>query len=227
LFTANKLSVLSHATFVRSRRFDDFPPRNLPSRPVPRSVHPVNSVQFTVPERASPASETHQRLLAFIVVTTRHKQIIGLSLRALLLHSTLVVYCLVCVVAVGGRMATSIARTYAYVCRDAPKAYSDYDALVVDWGETENYEVVRKIGRGKYSEVFEGMNMGNHLKCVIKVLKPVKKKKIKREIKILQTLSGGPNIVALLDIVRDNQVSNRLVASLTSRAKPPVSFLST
>jgi casein kinase II subunit alpha len=35
------------------------------------------------------------------------------------------------------------------------------------------------------------------------VLKPVKKKKIKREIKILQNLAGGPNIVALLDVVRD------------------------
>ena len=48
--------------------------------------------------------------------------------------------------------------------------------------------------------------MVNYQKCVIKVLKPVKKKKIKREIKILQNLSGGPNIVALLDVVRDNQV---------------------
>ena len=37
------------------------------------------------------------------------------------------------------------------------------------------------------------------------MLKPVKKKKIKREIKILQNLSGGPNIVALLDVVRDPQ----------------------
>ena len=40
---------------------------------------------------------------------------------------------------------------------------------------------------------------------MIKVLKPVKKKKIKREIKILQNLSGGPNVVALLDVVRDSQ----------------------
>lgn len=61
-------------------------------------------------------------------------------------------------------------------------------------------------GRGKYSEVFEGINVVNYQKCVIKVLKPVKKKKIKREIKILQNLSGGPNVVALLDVVRDNQV---------------------
>lgn len=62
------------------------------------------------------------------------------------------------------------------------------------------------IGRGKYSEVFEGINITNYQKCVIKVLKPVKKKKIKREIKILQNLAGGPNIVALLDVVRDPQV---------------------
>src|SRR5579871_2522575 len=63
------------------------------------------------------------------------------------------------------------------------------------------------VGRGKYSEVFEGINVVNYQKCVIKVLKPVKKKKIKREIKILQNLSGGPNIVALLDVVRDSQVN--------------------
>jgi casein kinase II subunit alpha len=58
--------------------------------------------------------------------------------------------------------------------------------------------------------VFEGINIVNYQKCVIKVLKPVKKKKIKREIKILQNLSGGPNIVALLDVVRDNQVCTLL-----------------
>lgn len=53
------------------------------------------------------------------------------------------------------------------------------------------------------SKVFEGINIVNEEKCIIKVLKPVKKKKIKREIKILQNLAGGPNVVALLDVVRD------------------------
>jgi len=71
----------------------------------------------------------------------------------------------------------------------------------------ENYEIIKKIGRGKYSEVFEAINITNDQKCVIKVLKPVKKKKIKREIKILQNLTGGPNIVSLYDVVRDPQVS--------------------
>ena len=49
------------------------------------------------------------------------------------------------------------------------------------------------------------MHSGNNEKCVIKILKPVKKKKIKREIKILQNLTGGPNIIKLLDIVREPQ----------------------
>ncbi|KAH9608432.1 hypothetical protein KSS87_008705 [Heliosperma pusillum] len=69
--------------------------------------------------------------------------------------------------------------------------------------DQDDYEVVRKIGRGKYSEVFEGINVNSNERCVIKILKPVKKKKIKREIKILQNLCGGPNIVKLYDIVRD------------------------
>jgi casein kinase II subunit alpha len=104
--------------------------------------------------------------------------------------------------------ATSLARVYADVNQNMPRAYWDYDSVNISWGVLENYEVVRKIGRGKYSEVFEGINVVNYQKCVIKVLKPVKKKKIKREIKILQNLSGGPNIVSLLDVVRDNQVSD-------------------
>src|SRR2546423_15484607 len=49
----------------------------------------------------------------------------------------------------------------------------------------DSYEIVHKIGHGKYSEVFEGINIKSNEKCVIKVLKPVKKKKIKHEIKIL------------------------------------------
>lgn len=67
----------------------------------------------------------------------------------------------------------------------------------------DDYEVIRKLGRGKYSEVYEGINVVTDQKVVIKILKPVKKKKIKREIKILQNLYGGPNIVKLLDVVRD------------------------
>ncbi|RUS13650.1 kinase-like domain-containing protein [Jimgerdemannia flammicorona] len=115
----------------------------------------------------------------------------------------------------------SVARVYANVNQSMQREYWDYDTLQVQWGyvlvdresctpsplpvQLHNYEIIRKVGRGKYSEVFEGVNVVNGEKCVIKVLKPVKKKKIKREIKILQNLAGGPNIVGLLDVVRDPQ----------------------
>eukprot|EP01012_Entosiphon_sulcatum_P056107 TRINITY_DN791_c0_g1_i1.p1 TRINITY_DN791_c0_g1~~TRINITY_DN791_c0_g1_i1.p1 ORF type:complete len:338 (+),score=80.22 TRINITY_DN791_c0_g1_i1:106-1119(+) len=94
---------------------------------------------------------------------------------------------------------------YRDVNASKPKDYWDYESLQVTWNAQDNYEVIRKIGRGKYSEVFEGINVANNERCVVKVLKPVKKKKIKREIKILQNLCGGPNIIKLLDTVRDPQ----------------------
>ncbi|XP_065915862.1 casein kinase II subunit alpha-like [Dysidea avara] len=97
----------------------------------------------------------------------------------------------------------SRSRVYADVNTHKPREYWDYESHPIEWGNQDNYQVVRKLGRGKYSEVFEAMNVTNNEKCVIKVLKPVKKKKIKREIKILENLRGGPNIVTLLDVVKD------------------------
>uniref|UniRef100_A0A7S2RD37 non-specific serine/threonine protein kinase n=1 Tax=Mucochytrium quahogii TaxID=96639 RepID=A0A7S2RD37_9STRA len=99
----------------------------------------------------------------------------------------------------------SHARVYADVNVHRPREYWDYENLDVKWGGQEDYEVVKKIGRGKYSEVFDGYNIRNKQRCVVKILKPVKKKKIKREIKILQNLCGGTNIIKLLDVVRDPQ----------------------
>ncbi|GMH14825.1 hypothetical protein Nepgr_016666 [Nepenthes gracilis] len=70
----------------------------------------------------------------------------------------------------------SKARVYADVNVIRPREYWDYESLTAQWGDQDDYEVI---------------------------LKPVKKKKIKREIKILQNLCGGPNIIKLLDIVSD------------------------
>lgn len=43
----------------------------------------------------------------------------------------------------------------------------------------------------------------------------MKKKKIKREIKILENLRGGPNIISLIDIVKDPVVSTIIDCSQT------------
>uniref|UniRef100_A0A673IIP6 non-specific serine/threonine protein kinase n=1 Tax=Sinocyclocheilus rhinocerous TaxID=307959 RepID=A0A673IIP6_9TELE len=102
---------------------------------------------------------------------------------------------------------TSRSRVYPDVNTQRPREYWDYESHVVEWGNQDDYQLVRKLGRGKYSEVFEAINITNNEKVVVKILKPVKKKKIKREIKILENLRGGPNIIALLDIVKDPVVS--------------------
>jgi len=100
---------------------------------------------------------------------------------------------------------SSLPRLYHDVNVSRPREYWDYELLSVNWGVQDDYEVARKIGRGKYSEVFEGVRVTDNDRCVVKILKPVKKKKIKREIRILQNLCGGPNVVKLLDVVRDPQ----------------------
>ena len=95
-------------------------------------------------------------------------------------------------------MATpSQSRVYADANAHKPREYWDYEQHVVEWGNQDDYQVTRKLGRGKYSEVFEGMNVLNNEKVVVKILKPVKKKKIKREIKILENLRGGTNVITL------------------------------
>ena len=76
--------------------------------------------------------------------------------------------------------------------------------------DQEKYEINQKIGRGKYSEVFNGMDTTTDKKVVIKILKPgvllilVRKNKIKREISILTNLSSkNSNVVNLMNVVRD------------------------
>jgi len=48
-----------------------------------------------------------------------------------------------------------------------------FSLIYVDrYRKPDCYEVSKKIGRGKYSEVFEGYNTKNNELCVVKVLKP-------------------------------------------------------
>ncbi|XP_052229917.1 casein kinase II subunit alpha isoform X3 [Dreissena polymorpha] len=65
----------------------------------------------------------------------------------------------------------SRARVYADVNNHRPREYWDYESHVVEWGQQDDYQIVRKLGRGKYSEVFEAINVTNNEKCVIKILK--------------------------------------------------------
>jgi casein kinase II subunit alpha len=100
---------------------------------------------------------------------------------------------------------SSVSKVYTDVLASKPQSYWDYENINIKWNSQDNYEIIKKLGRGKYSEVFLGVDLKKGEKCVIKVLKPVKRKKIKREISILKNLDG-PNIIGLFDIVREPQL---------------------
>lgn len=46
--------------------------------------------------------------------------------------------------------------------------------------EIDKFEIITKIGKGKYSEVYTGISTTDDKNIVIKALKPVKKSKMKR-----------------------------------------------
>ena len=105
----------------------------------------------------------------------------------------------------GQRQKRFTAKYYKDVCTQLGPSYYDYESISVTWGGQEKYSIVQKIGRGKYSEVFRGVDDERQCPIVIKILKPVKKKKIKREISILRALQGGVNVIHFIDCVRDPQ----------------------
>lgn len=69
--------------------------------------------------------------------------------------------------------------------------------------DCERFEIIEALGRGKYSDVYKGVDGLTKKFVVIKILKPVRKVKISREICILQALRNGTNIVNLIDVCLD------------------------
>lgn len=97
----------------------------------------------------------------------------------------------------------SYPREFKDVNKTKSSDYWDYENHEIIWELPDKYELIQKIGRGKYSDVFEGIRLTDSKRVVIKVLKPVKPRKILREVKILENLKGGVNIITLLATVRD------------------------
>lgn len=77
-----------------------------------------------------------------------------------------------------------------------------------------DYQLVRRLGTGKFSDVFEAVDVNFERMCqkpkevvdprtlvVVKCLKPVTERKVRREILVLQHASTVPNVVRLLGIV--------------------------
>lgn len=89
------------------------------------------------------------------------------------------------------------------VCQKRGADYYDYSKYEVKFGHQSEYEIIDRIGWGKFADVFQGIDSKTDKDVAIKILKPVQKNKIRREVKIMQILNNGPNIITFIDIVWD------------------------
>ena len=115
---------------------------------------------------------------------------------------------------------------YPLGCSTKPLNYYDFESAPfppetdVPIKSNEDYMLVRRLGAGKFSDVFESVDMqlDERLRIgqkkqisrisidprtlvVLKCLKPVAERKIKRELLILQHASKLPNLARLLAVV--------------------------
>ncbi|KAL6765036.1 kinase-like domain-containing protein [Haematococcus lacustris] len=97
-----------------------------------------------------------------------------------------------------------VAREYAGANLSNAKEYWD-DTLNIEWGDQDAYEVSKQLGKGKYGEVYASTHLRTKQTCVIKIMRPVKEHRLRREIKILKHVRGGPNVVTLFEVVRDTE----------------------
>ncbi|XP_049622937.1 casein kinase II subunit alpha-like [Suncus etruscus] len=98
----------------------------------------------------------------------------------------------------------SKARVYADVNTRRPLQFWDYRSYEVQWGQMYEYVLGQSIGKGGYGEVFEAVKVMTKEKVAIKLLLPTKEENIKREVKVLDMLRGGPNIINLVAAVKSH-----------------------
>ena len=115
----------------------------------------------------------------------------------------------------------SVSRAYPKGCSREPPSYYDYDSLEfppsnIPVRTHEDFALLRRLGAGKFSDVFEAVEMSKDLLargsdhhtdydpaalCVIKCLKPVSERKIKRELLVLSHVSKLPSLARLKAVV--------------------------
>ncbi|CAM9165728.1 unnamed protein product, partial [Chrysoparadoxa australica] len=105
----------------------------------------------------------------------------------------IVLVSVLCLWDLAGAELKSVAKVYQSACLQRGQDYWDYESYDLEgydrWTSGDRYEILRKLGSGKFSEVMEAIEANKGRNVVLKILKPVQLKKIKREVKILELLN--------------------------------------
>jgi len=107
-----------------------------------------------------------------------------------------------------GHTPKNMSRVFAHVNEKMPKEYWDWESTTLQFGDNSKYSVGEPVGRGKYSNVYKCKSPEYDFPLVMKVFKPERTKRIRREVLILKNLKGGPNIIPLIDVIQDKEEGN-------------------
>ncbi|ELP84577.1 casein kinase II subunit alpha, putative [Entamoeba invadens IP1] len=95
-------------------------------------------------------------------------------------------------------------RVYSTALAFVPESEWNSSSNEIEWGNPDSYRIIKKVGRGRYSDVFLGVIENGKYPCAIKVLKPIKEERLKREILVLQRLARVSDVIKLYDCVINN-----------------------
>ena len=99
-------------------------------------------------------------------------------------------------------LVVSVSRVYADANAKHGPTWYEHRSYVPNWRPPDQYYLMKKVGRGKYSTVFKALK-NKRTEVAIKILVPLDPKRYLREIKILNNLKGKKNVVKLQDLVLD------------------------
>ncbi|KAG4086478.1 kinase-like domain-containing protein [Neocallimastix lanati (nom. inval.)] len=102
----------------------------------------------------------------------------------------------------------NMSRVFAHVNEKMPREYWDWENTTLQFSDNSKYIVDEEVGRGKFSNVYKCKSPEYDFPLVMKVFKPERTKRIRREILILKNLKGGPNIIPLIDVIKDQEEGN-------------------
>lgn len=112
-------------------------------------------------------------------------------------------------------------RAYPLGCSKEAPAFYDFDSSVfpppaLTQYSYDDFGLTRRLGTGKFSDVFEAIESEPQRLVVVKCLKPVSERKIRRELLVLSHVADLPNLVRLRGMVLppEYRADNRLETQL-------------
>lgn len=113
----------------------------------------------------------------------------------------------------GKEVVVSFSRVYRDVNVNSTRGHWSSNDLFTGASEGD-YVMGQKIGRGRHSDVYLGTERATGTQYAVKVLKPAAPARVAREVRVMKTLAGCPNVAAVHDVFENARGKVSIVQSL-------------